>query len=158
MGDGAAEARARNDPSSYATDAATTCGQKTLDFSIINEAAFLNPYLANGFVSIGADAVVVDVGANIGDFAIQAARMCPAGRVLAVEPVRSAGEMIEAHARLNGVANVEWIWAALSGSEGEGDAAPAGSPYAHGAAALQRVKMKTLPSLMAEHASTISTS
>ena len=124
---------------------------KTLDFSIVNEAAFLNPYLANGFISIRADAFVVDVGANIGDFAIQAARMCPAGRVLAVEPVRSAGEMIEAHARLNDVTNVEWVWAAMSSSEGEGEAAPAGSPYAHGAAALQRVKVKTLSGLMVEH-------
>jgi FkbM family methyltransferase len=123
----------------------------TLDLSIVNETAFLNPYLANGFVSLQADSIVVDVGANIGDFAIQAARMCPAGRVLAVEPVDSAGAMIASQARLNGVANIEWVCAALSGSEGEAFAAPAGSPYAQGSAARERVRATTLSQLMADH-------
>ncbi len=123
----------------------------TLDLATINEAAFLNPYLANGFVRLQADAVVVDVGANIGDFAIQAARMCPEGRVLAVEPVRSAGEMIARQARLNGVANIAWICAALSSAEGDADAARSESPYARGAAALERVRMMTLSRLMEEH-------
>lgn len=123
----------------------------TLDLATVNEAVFKNPYLANGFVRLQADSVVVDVGANIGDFAIQAARMCPEGRVLAVEPVRSAGEMIARQASLNGVANVAWIYAALSSSEGESDAARADSKYAPGAAALEQVRMTTLGRLMADH-------
>jgi hypothetical protein len=72
----------------------------TLDLSVVNEQAFSNPYLGSGFVTLNTDAVVIDVGANIGDFAIMAARKCPAGRVVAVEPLRSAGRIIEAQARL----------------------------------------------------------
>src|SRR5688500_7728664 len=45
----------------------------TLDLSVINEQAFSNPYLGSGFVRLNADAIVVDIGANIGDFAVMAA-------------------------------------------------------------------------------------
>lgn len=121
------------------------------DLAIINEAAFLNPYLANGFVVLRPDSVVVDIGANIGDFSIHAARMCPAGRVFAVEPVRSAGALINGHARLNGVSNVTWICAALSSSEGEAVAAGPDSLYEKGAAAFERVRTMTLARLMEEH-------
>lgn len=89
----------------------------TPDLAVVNEAAFFDPYLSNGFVSLQPGAVVIDIGANIGDFAIRAARVCPGGRVIAVEPVRSAGEMIAEHAHLNGVANVKWICAAVRGSD-----------------------------------------
>ena len=85
----------------------------TPDLAVINEAAFLDPYLSTGFVSLDRRSVVVDIGANVGDFAIRAARLCPDGRVIAVEPVRSAGEMIVEHAHLNGVSNVKWICAAV---------------------------------------------
>lgn len=85
----------------------------TADLAVINEAAFLDPYLSTGFVSLERRSVVVDIGANVGDFAIRAARLCPDGRVIAVEPVRSAGEMIAEHAHLNAVSNVKWICAAV---------------------------------------------
>jgi FkbM family methyltransferase len=42
-------------------------------------------YLKNGVV-LPDDAVVVDVGANIGLFALSVQRRCPRGRVLAIEP------------------------------------------------------------------------
>lgn len=90
----------------------------TTDLAVVNEVAFINPYLAGDRVEIGANAVVVDVGANIGDFAIQAARRCPDGRVIAVEPLASAGAMIHTQARLNGLTNVTWIRAQLSGTDG----------------------------------------
>lgn len=104
----------------------------TPDLAVINEAAFLDPYLSNGFVSLQRGSVVVDIGANVGDFAIQAARLCPEGRVIAVEPVRSAGEMIAEHAHLNGVSNVKWICAAVGGeNQSSPPARNAGNPYAH---------------------------
>jgi len=59
--------------------------------------------------------------------------------------------MIDHQARLNGVENITWICAALSGSQGEAAAAGAGSPYARGSAALERVQTTTLPRLMADH-------
>jgi len=123
---------------------------RTLDLSIINETAFLNPYFGNGFVSLRPDSLIVDVGANIGDFTIQAARMCPHGRVIAVEPVRSAGEMIDRQAQLNGLGNIIWICAALGGADGEADVARPGSRYAPAHAARTRVPMKTLARLAGE--------
>jgi FkbM family methyltransferase len=116
--------------------------------AVINEAAFLNPYLSNGFVSLQPASVVVDIGANVGDFSIQAARLCPDGRVIAVEPVRSAGEMIAEHAHLNGVSNVKWICAALAGENQPIRARTAGNPYA-GSGEQQDCPTLTLASLLA---------
>jgi FkbM family methyltransferase len=99
----------------------------TPDLAVINEAAFVDPYLSNGFVTLQRDSVVVDIGANVGDFAIQAARLCPDGRVIAVEPVRSAGEMIAEHAHLNGVSTDKWNCAAVGDPETRG-----ANPYARG--------------------------
>jgi FkbM family methyltransferase len=122
----------------------------TLDLSVINETAFLNPYLSNGFVSLASDSVVVDIGANVGDFAIQAARLCPDGRVIAVEPACSAGGMIEQQARLNGVSNVGWIRAAIGASDSPTASRRPGNPYARSDADLQCPTM-TLDRLAAEH-------
>lgn len=91
----------------------------TTDLAVVNEVAFIDPYLRGGRVEIQADAVVLDVGANIGDFTVQAARRCPRGRVIAVEPLVSAGSMIERQARLNGLTNITWVRAQLSGADGK---------------------------------------
>ena len=56
------------------------------DLGTVNEAAILNPYLGSGHLTLPKDAVVIDVGANIGDFTMQVAHLCPNGRVIAVEP------------------------------------------------------------------------
>jgi FkbM family methyltransferase len=123
---------------------------RTLDLSIVNENAFLDPYLGSGFVSIGTDAIVVDVGANIGDFTVQAARRCPKGRVIAIEPVKDAGEMIEMQARLNGLDNVTWICAALSGTDGMSAPKRSNSIYATASASAGPVHTATLSRLVAD--------
>jgi FkbM family methyltransferase len=94
----------------------------TTDLAVVNEVAFVNPYLQGGRVDIRPDAIILDVGANIGDFTIQAARRCPLGRVIAVEPLVSAGAMIDKQARLNGLSNVTWVHAQLSGTDGQAGA------------------------------------
>ena len=101
----------------------------TLDVAVVNEAAMLNPYLGSGYVQIPPDATVIDVGANIGDFSIQAARRCPGGRVIAIEPLRDLGVLIERQASLNGVTNITWVRAALAGDEGITNANRDGSQY-----------------------------
>lgn len=53
------------------------------------------------------DAVVLDIGANIGWYTLQAARMCPRGRVLAFEPVAATYRYLQRNLELNGAANVE---------------------------------------------------
>jgi FkbM family methyltransferase len=122
----------------------------TLDLSVVNEQAFSNPYLGSGFVTLNADAVVVDVGANIGDFAIMAARKCPAGRVVAIEPLRSAGQMIDAQARLNGLTNVTWVHGVLSDRNGTSAANRPGSEYDTAEGAAEQVESHTLPQLMVD--------
>ena len=101
------------------------CG--TTDLAVVNEAALSNPYLGPGYLHVPEDAVVVDVGANIGDFAIQAAALCPRGRVYAVEPLGGNVEMIAINRSLNGLSNVEILHLALGADEGEVEIDLAGS-------------------------------
>jgi FkbM family methyltransferase len=123
---------------------------RTFDLSVINELAFANPYLGPGYLTIAPDSIVVDVGANIGDFAVQAARRCPEGRVVAVEPLRSAGGQIATQARLNGVSNITWCHAALSAVEGEASTLQDGAFYRTAADAAEPARILTLAGLMAE--------
>ena len=123
---------------------------RTFDLSVINELAFTNPYLSGGQVAIAPDAIVVDIGANIGDFAIQAARLCPHGRVIAVEPLRSSGAMIATQARLNGLSNVSWIQAAMSGTEGQPAALQGGALYLRDEDKEDQPRVLTLSGLMTE--------
>jgi len=120
----------------------------TTDLSVVNELAFLDPYLGPGYVTIAPDAIVVDIGANIGDFSVQAAVQCPRGRVLAIEPVADIGRMIDVQARVNGLTNLTWLPVAVGGHEGEmtsdelsGLYRPRGEP--------QRIPVTTLPAVMA---------
>jgi FkbM family methyltransferase len=121
----------------------------TTDLAVINEVAFINPYLQGGHVEIQADAIVVDVGANIGDFAVQAARLCPRGRVIAVEPLVSAGAMIATQARLNGLSNVTWVRAQLSGTDGQAAAHQTANLYGSNDD-NQAARILSLPRLAAE--------
>lgn len=122
----------------------------TLDLAVVNECAFHDPYLASRFVTLQPDAVVVDVGANIGDFAVRAARLCPNGRVIAVEPLSAYGRMIETQMKLNGLRNVTWVPAALSGQDGETIGGEIGGLYATGDAIREPVRMMTLERLVQE--------
>jgi FkbM family methyltransferase len=85
----------------------------TTDLAVVNEAAILNPYLRPPHIVLREDSIVIDIGACIGDFTMQAARACPKGRVIAVEPVRANVAMIETQMSLNRVSNVETVHAAI---------------------------------------------
>ena len=122
-----------------------------LDLAAVNEAAFDDPYLRSNYVTISSDAVVVDVGANIGDFAVRAARLCPLGRVIAVEPMPLYGGMIATQAKLNGLGNITWVSAALSGENGETTVGAIGSAYAVHGTPDQPVRLMTLERLVQEH-------
>lgn len=89
----------------------------SMDLAAVNEAAILNPYLRSQDIVLDDDATIVDVGAYIGDFTIQAARACPRGRVVAVEPVASNVQMIEKQISLNRVSNVQVIEAELGDAD-----------------------------------------
>jgi FkbM family methyltransferase len=116
----------------------------------VNETAFHDPYLRSNYVTIPPKAIVVDVGANIGDFAVRAATLCPQGLVIAVEPMTVYGGMIETQARLNGLRNITWVPAALSGENGETSVGAIGSAYAIHEAPDQTVRAITLERLIQE--------
>jgi FkbM family methyltransferase len=59
-------------------------------------------YLADGFLSIGANDVVVDLGANLGTFTMLALGHSPGVRVIAVEPNARSNESLLEVARANG--------------------------------------------------------
>jgi FkbM family methyltransferase len=122
------------------------------DLGVVNEAAILNPYLGPGYLVLPEDGIVVDVGANIGDFTLQSARLCPRGRVIAVEPLSEHIRMIAVQALLNGVDNVTCVHAALGNREGEVDIhIDAGHSSAYwGGRKTERVRLTTLPRLIRE--------
>lgn len=59
-------------------------------------------YLGGGFLALGGDQTVVDLGANIGTFTMLALAHGPGVRVIAVEPNRVAAQVLLEAARLNG--------------------------------------------------------
>lgn len=124
----------------------------TADLGVVNEASLLNPYLAAGHVTLTADAIVVDVGANIGDFTMQAARLCPRGRIVAVDPISAHVDQLRLHADLNGFNHVTSVRAALGATDGVADIEATGltSRAAVQGAATERVPRRTLASLLRE--------
>src|SRR5271170_6356828 len=123
----------------------------TTDLAVLDEAVFLDPYLGPGHVELREDSVVMDVGANMGDFAIQVAARCPAGRVYAVEPMTEYISLLETNKKLNRLSNLEIIQLALGDHEGEVTLSLAGaepSAYFNGTTNTEIARLTTLPQLM----------
>jgi FkbM family methyltransferase len=75
-------------------------------------------YLRNG-IALGPGSTVVDIGANIGSFAILAGSIVgPGGRVLAFEPMPETFERLLENVALNELDNVECHRAAIDAEEG----------------------------------------
>jgi len=126
----------------------------THDLAVLNEAAFLNPYLGSGHVEIQRDSIVLDIGANMGDFTIMAAAQCPLGHVYAIEPISEYIAVLETNKALNRLSNIEIIHVALGDHQGEIKLAVEGSQStAHfdSAAKTETVRLTTLPQLMRDH-------
>jgi hypothetical protein len=121
----------------------------TTDLGVINEACLLDPYFGAGHIALPDDAIVIDVGANIGDFTLQAVRRCPSGHVIAIEPLGEHVRIIDAHVAMNGIRNVTCIQAALGGEDGESMVADNGSCSRSGTG-TELVRLKTLSLLMDE--------
>ena len=124
----------------------------TTDLAIINEAAILNPYLSAGYLNLQRDAVVVDVGANIGDFCMQASRLCPEGMIYAVEPIKEHVDSIAIQVLLNKASNVKPLHLALGAIEGEVQIRKEGghSSAYWGKGTAESVRVTTLAGLMTE--------
>jgi FkbM family methyltransferase len=61
---------------------------------------------------------VIDIGANIGAFSVYAASQVKRGRVLAFEPASDNFALLAQNARLNGLANLTTVRAAVAGRSG----------------------------------------
>lgn len=125
------------------------------DLAVVNEAAALNPYLRAGHLQLREDAIVVDVGANIGDFSVQAAKLCPRGRVYAIEPITGNVRMITLNKILNGLRNVVTLHLALGDHEGEVEIRDEGvrssTYFANAGSVAESVRITSLQKLMQEH-------
>lgn len=74
------------------------------------------------------DMVLVDVGANLGEFTLHAAKRLRSGRVIAFEPVGEMHEHLLENIRANGFANVTVYRVALSDRSGSADLYVGGDP------------------------------
>lgn len=62
---------------------------------------------------------IVDIGAYIGTYSLQAAKINPKARIYALEPFPKLRDSIEEGIRLNGFQNIELIQTAVSDNDGE---------------------------------------
>jgi FkbM family methyltransferase len=123
------------------------------DLGVVNEAFILNPYLRAELVDVPADAVVVDIGANIGDFSLQVAQRCPSGKVLAVEPVAEHVRILRDHVAMNRCHQITCVHGAVGAVEGITEIAIAGvrSRQNSDGKRTELVRQTTLQQLLDDH-------
>ena len=99
-------------------------------------------------------AVVIDVGANIGAYALRAARQVgPSGRVIALEPLPETAQRLRRNIVRNRIGNITVVEAAAGDKEGEvdlyaGDRQSSASMCHTGKGASHHVRMTTLDMLV----------
>lgn len=89
-----------------------TCDEDFVE-NILNKCEYTPP----GFEIDSAD-TVVDIGGNIGTFALLAARRAVTGRVITIEPDRDNFALLQRNLVLNGMGNVTAIRAAVAREQG----------------------------------------
>lgn len=114
-------------------------------------------YLQHG-IQLNPGDTVIDVGANIGAFAVLAAhRVGPEGKVFAFEPASAIFARLQRNVQLNELKNLTPINAAVGGTNGEGrlylaDRSAYASLYeqcdGHESVATETVRVQTLASVM----------
>lgn len=96
--------------------------RSALELWVVKETVLDRQYLPRG-IALGPDATVLDVGASIGDFAVDVARGWPDRTVHAFEPEPSAAAILEDNVRANGVANVVLHRLAIADRDGRAELA-----------------------------------
>ncbi len=91
--------------------------RSALELWVVKETVLDRQYVPAG-IAVGPDATVLDVGASIGDFAVDVARTGPGRTVHAFEPEPSAAAMLEENVRANGVRNVRLHRVAVAERDG----------------------------------------
>lgn len=85
----------------------------TSDESFVANVVGKREYTPAGY-EVGVNDTVIDIGGNIGTFAVTAAKAARAGRVLAFEPSRPNFNLLNENLKLNDVKNVETYCVAVS--------------------------------------------
>lgn len=65
------------------------------------------------------NAVIADIGANIGSFTVTMSRLEPSARILAFEPLPSTAELLRANIQRNQLVNVEALQIAIAAAPGK---------------------------------------
>jgi FkbM family methyltransferase len=116
-------------------------------------------YLRNGIALKSGD-TVVDIGANIGAFALHAASIVgPTGRVIAIEPAGRTFARLEENVRLNNFGNLTCVRAAIDHEPGtlalslhpKSAFSSAHNVNANGDGAVEMVPCRTLAQIFAEY-------
>ena len=89
----------------------------TSDAAFVQEVFCEQAYLRPGYAISPAE-VVVDVGGNIGTFAVYAGRRALQGRVISVEPFASSVELLQANLARNSLPHVTTVHAAVAATSG----------------------------------------
>lgn len=88
----------------------------TWDPQMMYQVMVREDYTSHGF-SLQEGDIVIDIGANIGSFAVFAGKK--ASTVISFEPAASAFELLSQNVALNGLNNVQAVRAAVGGKDGE---------------------------------------
>ena len=108
-------------------------------------------------IPIGAEDVVVDIGAHIGGFAVRAARLAHRGRVYAYEPFSKNYALLIENRQLNGLENLHIENRAVSDRRGKmplympGDNGALGSLMQDTSSSMEMVQATTLSDIITEH-------
>jgi FkbM family methyltransferase len=89
----------------------------TCDESFIRHVFVNRDYSQPGF-EIHEDDVIIDIGANIGTFSLDAARRAKRGRVIAIEPNSENHALLETNIGRNRAGNITAVHAAVSATSG----------------------------------------
>src|SRR5262245_57287795 len=94
---------------------------RSSDRAMITELLLNNPYFDRrlGYGIPEGPCVVVDVGANIGAFALLVAAAHPEAQIIALEPSRANYNLLKANVRANALTNIRVLKAAMDATMGE---------------------------------------
>ena len=118
MWDRAARAVGLTEKTIHAGDLKFRVRRLTSDVQFVENVITQREYLPPG-ITIQPTDTVIDIGANIGTFALQAARLAHRGGVIAVEPDAENLRLLRLNVSQNATANVTIVPVAITGKTGE---------------------------------------
>jgi FkbM family methyltransferase len=128
----------------------------TSDFGVARAIFVKRVYFPAG-LALPEDATVIDVGANIGCFTLQAARLAPRGRILAYEPEPGNFRLLAENLARNGLSHARAVECAVADAPGDAvlrRSAATGNTTMHslyaGDGRTHAVKVVTLPAIVEE--------